>query len=155
MFTAEDVMVTTFHTLRPDVSVADAAKLFEKATVEEQRRVFGMIVLDESGCLAGMLSMYDILLFVRPKHVEVWGMMEDLDVGDLMDTVRERAKHVLVGDIMTTDVITATPDSHVMALLDIMIKKHIRRIPVERNGKIEGIVYLSDLFAYLMEKMTL
>ncbi len=155
MFTAEDVMVTTFHTLRPDVSVAEAAKLFEKATVEEGRRVFGMIVLDESGGLAGMLSMYDILLFVRPKHVEVWGMMEDLDVGDLMDTVRERAKHVLVGDIMTTDVITATPDTHVMALLDIMIKKHIRRIPVERNDKIEGIVYLSDLFAYLMEKMTL
>jgi CBS domain-containing protein len=154
MFTARNVMATTVRTLRPDLTVMEAIKLFQKASQEEQRRIFGMIVTDEAGRLIGMLSMYDILLFVRPKHIHIWGIMTDIDVSGLMEVVSERAKAVRVGDLMTTDVITVTPDTHVMVILDIMIKKHIRRIPVVSGDKIEGMVYLSDLFYFLVDKLS-
>ena len=36
---------------------------------------------------------------------------------------------------------------------DIMIKKHIRRLPVLEDQKIFGIVYLSDLFYHLSGKV--
>ncbi|MBM4326110.1 MAG: CBS domain-containing protein [Deltaproteobacteria bacterium] len=154
MFTARNVMATTFCTLRADMTIMEAIKLFQRASREEQRRIFGMIVTDEAGRLLGMLSMYDILLFVRPKHVQVWGTMTDIDVPGLMEVVSERAKSVRVEELMTTHVVTVTPDTHVMVILDIMIKKHIRRIPVVSDERIEGMVYLSDLFYFLVDRLS-
>ena len=154
MFTAKDVMERRFHTLSPDMTIADAIKHFKRASEEEQRRIFGMIVNDTAGRLIGMLSMYDVLLFVRPKHTQVWGIMTDIEVNGLFEVIAERAQSVHVEDLMTTDVITIAPDTHVLHILDIMIKKHIRRLPVESNGVIEGMVYLSDLFYFLVEKLT-
>lgn len=153
MYTASDVMEKTFYSLRPELTIADAIALFQRASEEQQRRVFGMVVVDEAGLLIGMLSMYDILLFVRPKHIQVWGTMTDIDLTGLLEVVAKRARSVRVDDIMTTDVVTVTPDTHCMAILDIMIRKHIRRIPVVHEGSIEGVVYISNLFYFIMEKM--
>ena len=151
--TAKDVMTSRFHTLAPEMPISEAVKRFKLATEAEGRKVFGMLVTDGGGRMLGMLSMYDILLFIQPKHVHIWGPMDDVDIAGLVDDACERAGTILVGDIMTTDVISITPDTHVMAALDIMIKKHIRRIPVVRDNKIEGIVYISDLFYHLVDKM--
>ena len=153
MAVARDVMIEGFHTLRPNVTISEAVKLFRTATEEEHRRVFGMLVTDEAGHLIGMVSMYDILLLLRPKHAHIWGMMEDIDKAGLVEEVCDRAKSVLVEDIMSTDIISITPDTHIMAALDIMIKKHVRRIPVIDGDKVAGMVYLSDLFNYFSEKM--
>jgi CBS domain-containing protein len=151
MFTARDVMQRSFHTLGPQMSVAEAMDHFKRATEEEQRRIFGMVVKDDSGHLVGMLSMYDILLFVRPKHTQVWGTMTDIEVSGLLEVISERAQSVRVEDLMTTDVITIQPNTHVLHILDIMIKKHVRRLPVINDGTIEGMVYLSDLFYFVVE----
>lgn len=153
MSTAKEVMTQTFHTLGPRHSIAEAIKLFRIASEREKRRVFGMMVTDHSHHLIGMLSMYDVLLFVRPKHANLWGMMEDIDSSGLMEAVCERARSIRVEDIMTTDVITVTPDTHLMTVLDLMIKKHIRRLPVLSGDRIEGIVYISDLFNHLAAKI--
>ena len=56
-------------------------------------------------------------------------------------------------DIMTTEVVTTTPDTHVMVIADIMIKKHIRRLPVTDGQEVVGIVYVSDVFYHLFEKV--
>ena len=99
-------MTTRFHTLLASTPVVEAVKIFKRASEEEQKRVFGMMVTDDEGRLVGILSMYDILLFMRPKHIHIWGMMEDLDVTGLVDNACERIKPIQVGDIMTTEVIT-------------------------------------------------
>ena len=151
--TAKDVMATKFHTLKAGISIAEAVLQFKKAGQEEQQKVFGMMVTDEDERLIGMLSMYDILLLIRPKHIQVWGMMEDVDVNGLVDVACQKAKSILVGDIMTSEVVTITPDTHLLVILDIMIKKHIRRIPVVEDDKIKGIVYISNLFYHLLDRL--
>ena len=45
--TAQDVMTTRFHTLKPGISIAEAVMQFRKASQEEQQKVFGMMVTDE------------------------------------------------------------------------------------------------------------
>ena len=152
--TARDVMTTRVHTLRADLTVADAVQFFYKASEEEGRKVFGMMVTDDSDRLIGMLSMYDILLFIRPKHIHVWGTMDDIDISGLVDNACEQTRSILVGDIMSTDLISVTPDTHLMMMLDLMIKKHVRRIPVLENDQILGMVYISDLFYNLLDKLT-
>ena len=110
------------------------------------------MVTDRSDHLVGMLSMYDILLFIQPKHIQIWGEMEDLDPSVLYDERLEQVKSILVGDIMTAEVVTITPDTHLLVIADMMIKKHIRRLPVVDGREIVGIVYVSDVFHHLLDK---
>lgn len=152
--TARSVMTTQFHTVRPSVPITEAVNMLKTASEEEQRKIFGMMVTEADGRLVGMISMYDILLFIRPKHIRIWGMMDDIDIAGLIGNACEKARSVLVGDIMSTEVVSVTPDTHLLTILDIMIKKHIRRIPVLEDEKILGIIYISDLFYYLLNRLT-
>jgi len=152
---ARDIMQTKFHTLSPNDTIAEAVTRFQTAIETENKKVFGLMVTDEDDHLVGMLSMYDILLFIQPKHVHIWGEMEDIDPSQLYDERLEKVKSILVGDIMTTEVVTITPDSHLMVIADIMIKKHIRRLPVVDDQEVVGIVYVSDVFHHLLEKFIL
>lgn len=147
-------MATRFHTLGPGQSIAEAVKLFRSASLAEQKKIFGMMVVDEQDRLVGMLSMYDILLFVRPKHAALWGEMEDLGPDGFFTELLDRVKPIRVADIMTPDVVTIPPDMHAIVIADLMIRRHIRRLPVVDGKEIVGIVYISDLFYHLLEKFT-
>lgn len=147
--TARDIMKDAFHSLRPDTPIAEALRLFGTASSREGRRVFGMMVIDESGRLVGILSMYDLLTLLQPKHIHVWGEMSDIDLSGLIETMIRRTRELVVGDIMSTEVITVSGDTHLFGVLELMNRHHIRRLPVVDDGRVAGIVYLSDLFYHL------
>ncbi len=151
--TATSIMITEFPTLLPETPITEAIYIFRESTRQHGRRLFGIMVTDKDRHLVGMLSMYDILLYMRPKHIQVWGTMEDLDVAGLIEAAGRRIKSILVGDIMTPDVITIGPNVDLLVILDIMIKKHVRRLPVIKDQRIIGIVYISDLFNHLLERI--
>jgi CBS domain-containing protein len=151
--TAKDVMSTQFVTLQPDTPISEAVQVFKYASEKEKRRIFGMMVTDADEHLVGMLSMYDILLFMRPKHIHIWGMMDDIDVLGVIDNACDKISSILVGDIMSTEMITVNAQTHLMMVLDLMIKKHVRRIPVLDNDRIAGIIYISDLFYHLLDRL--
>jgi CBS domain-containing protein len=54
-------------------------------------------------------------------------------------------KFIRVGDLMTTDVVTITPQTHLLTILDIMLKRHIRRLPVVSDQEVVGIVSKTDM----------
>jgi CBS domain-containing protein len=153
--TARDVMDTHFYALQPRTPVVEAARALRKAREELNHPVFGMIVVDDDKKLIGMVSMYDILLLTRPKHIHIWGEMVDIDATGIIRETCSRARAILVGDIMTTNVVTVTPDTHLLLIVDIMLKRHIRRIPVLEDGEVVGIVYLSKVFEYFVDQLIL
>lgn len=149
---AQEIMDAQFHTLAPENTIAEAVRAFHEATLAEDKKIFGLMVTDAQDRLVGMLSIYDILLFMQPKHVHIWGEMEDMDFEKLFEDLLKRVKDVLVSDIMTTEVVTISPTTHLMIISDIMIKKHIRRLPVIENDQVLGIVYVSDVFHHLLHR---
>lgn len=153
MITARHIMNTDFPSLFPQTSISDAAKQFKETSASKGRRVFGMMVIDGAGNLVGILSMYDILLFFQPKHVHIWSEMNDIDVSGLVENICQKSREIQVGDIMSTDITTIDADTHIFSILEIMNRQHIRRIPVVEDGKVVGIVYISDLFFHLVDKM--
>jgi CBS domain-containing protein len=153
-YTARDVMEPRFLTLHPHMTIQEAVAVFYQATEATGQRVFGLMVTDDQGKLVGMLSMYDIFLLLRPKHIHIWGEMKDLDLSGIIDAACRQAGRMLVGDIMTTDLITISPDTHLLHVLDIMIKQHVRRIPVMEEGEVIGMVYISRVFYHLLSKLT-
>ncbi|MGA7277771.1 MAG: CBS domain-containing protein [Desulfocapsaceae bacterium] len=118
---ARDIMDTRFHSISPEIPISEAVRIFNQASHEEGRRIFGMMVLDENSELVGMLSMFDILLLMRPKHVHIWGKMEDIDLAGIIDQSYEKAESIRVGDIMTREIVTIGPDTHKFMIFDIMI----------------------------------
>ena len=151
--TAADIMTSQFTTLLPETPVFEAVRIFREAFEQKGRRLFGMLVIDKDHRLAGMLSMYDILLYLRPKHIHVWGAMEDLEIAEVIDATGKRIKLIQVGDIMTPDVVTIGPNANLMMVLNVMISKHVRRLPVVEDQRIIGIVYISDLFNHFLERI--
>lgn len=151
--TARDVMTTDFYTVRPETPISEAVKGFKEAALTRDRRAFGMMVFNENDELVGMLSMYDILVLMRPKHIHIWGEMDDIDISGFIHEILHRAKTIRVGDLMTTELITVTPDTNLLLIVDLMTRKHIRRIPVVEGGRVIGLVRISDLFFHLMEEV--
>ena len=152
--TARDIMDTNFSTLSPRMTIAEAMRVFQTAGEEHRQIVFGMVVTEGPGQLLGMLSMYDIFLLIRPKHIHIWGEIKDVDVSGILDEACLRARDILVGDIMTTDLTTITPDTHLLRIIDIMLKKHVRRLPVLEEGKMVGMVYMSRVFQLLQGRFS-
>ncbi len=150
---ARDIMDTRFFSLSPDMTVPEAVRFFEKASRDLGRRVFGMMVIDRASRLVGMVSMYDILVLMRPKHIHIWGEMNDIDVTGFIHENLQRVKLIRVGDLMSTDIVTIAPDTHLLIIVDIMLRKHVRRLPVLDRGKVVGIVHISNVFFYLMEQL--
>lgn len=136
----------------PHYTIAEAVQHFQQAIEDERKKIFGLMVTDENDRLVGMLSMYDILLFIQPKHAHIWGEMDDIDPTQLYDERLDKVKSILVGDIMTPEVVTVPPDAHLLVIADIMIKKHIRRLPVVDGREVVGIVFVSDVFHHLLKK---
>lgn len=151
--TARDVMETQYMTLEPSMPIGEALQVFRKAREAAGQTVFGLLVTDDQGNLVGMLSMYDILLLLRPKHIHIWGEMGDFDSEGILDSACERMKSFQVGDIMSSDLITITPDTHLLHIIDIMINKHVRRLPVLEGRRLLGIVYISRVFHHLLERL--
>lgn len=146
---AKDVLIKAFHYLDPRQSIVEAIHQFKMAEKTDNRKIFGMMVIDD-GRLVGMLSMYDILIYIQPKHIGILGEMEDISPELIYENLLSRVKKVRVEDLMSTILVSVKPDTHLLVVMDIMIKKHVRRLPVVKENKVIGIVYRSDLFNYLM-----
>lgn len=52
-------------------------------------------------------------------------------------------------DVMTTAVITVTPDTDIDDIRDLLVSRQIRRVPVVENGRMVGIVSRGDVVALL------
>ena len=149
---ARDIMDTDFHVLHPEDDIAGAVKKFNAASSKEGKKIFGMMVVDDKDHLVGMLSMYDILIYIQPKNMQVWGQMEDLDQDQVYEEQLKRTRGIQVGDLMTPDVVTISPHTHILSISDLMIKKHIRRLPVVEQDRIVGIVYVSTVFYHMLNR---
>jgi len=66
---------------------------------------------------------------------------------DILRTVAagKDAASVLVGDVMTTDIITTSPDTSVRDAARTMAQHWIRHLPVVENGQLVGIISQRDI----------
>ena len=93
------------------------------------------------------------------------GAMPVLREGDVVGIVSERDMiYCLASDgaamldwpverVMTTPVVTVTPDVPALAALSMMSKRRIRHLPVVEDNKPVGIVSIGDLVAYRIARI--
>ncbi|MFX1767911.1 CBS domain-containing protein [Paraburkholderia sp. A1RI-2L] len=138
---AINVMATAVVLARPDLTVRDAAKMLV------DYHISGMPVVDTEGKLVGMITEGDLLhrteigteLKRRTRWLEFVASTREL----ASEYVKEHSR--LVGDVMTTNVVTATEDTPLAEIAELMERHGIKRVPVLKDGNVTGMVSRADL----------
>jgi len=73
------------------------------------------------------------------------GVVTDRDIALRCAAAGRDARIVAVEEIMTTRVVTARPDMELAAAAALMAREQVRRLPVVRDGRVVGVLSLSDL----------
>lgn len=63
------------------------------------------------------------------------------------DLIKNFSKHERISQIMSTKVITIGPDENIDRAMELMREKKIKRLPVVDDGKLAGIITLTDIMA--------
>lgn len=137
---AKDVMTRTIVSVEPDATVLQAAQLML------QHHISGLPVVDASGKLVGILSEGD---FLRRRETATerrrsrW--LEFLMGPGKIASEYTRSHGSKVSDVMTENVMTVDEDAKIEAIVELMEKRRIKRVPVVKDGKLTGIVTRSNL----------
>jgi len=73
------------------------------------------------------------------------GVVTDRDIALRCAAAGRDARIVAVEEIMTTRVVTARPDMELAAAAALMAPGQVRRLPVVRDGRVVGVLSLSEL----------
>ncbi len=150
---AKDIMTKNFDTIHMDAPVENAIQMILHAKVRPTgHKTVSLMVIDDLHGLVGTISMYYILYHLRPSYLNYGIDGSELNWRGEVDGFVHSVKEKKVAQIMNTTVLSVSPEEPVMSILDRMIKNRIRRISVVENGKLVGVVYMSDIFYHLFSK---
>ena len=113
-------------------SVSPENTLKQMADEMLAKKIGSLLVTNKEDTLVGIISERDFLTIVG-EHTKDW---ED----------------ITVSDVMTKEVITATPEDTLEQVMSLMTEHHIRHIPVMGNDKIVGVLALGDIINALLDK---
>jgi CBS domain-containing protein len=115
-------------TIEADQTVRDAVrKLVEK-------NIGSLLVLSQKGDIAGIITERDVLKQCDKR----------------LDSIEE----LKVKDVMSKDLIVASPDDDLDYVENIMTQNRIRHLPIIRGKKLEGIISIGDLINVLRGECT-
>ena len=152
--------ITASDLMNPEVlTVPEALPVRELANFLLDNEISGAPVVDERGRTVGVVSLVDLVEAASEEGRGVAGPspssfltqgdegelsaedLEDLDDSDLR-----------VADIMTTEIHSVGEDATVSQVAMAMLKGHLHRLLVLRDGLVVGIISTSDLLGLLIDE---
>lgn len=111
---------------RSVITATPVTRVEEVAAKLVRHRITGLPVLDEHGSVVGMVSDFDLI----------------------------GKRGLVVEEIMSTEVISVSPDTDLDEIGRILTSRHIRRLPVVQAGKLVGVVSRGDLVRRIVQHWT-
>ncbi|AZO26026.1 CBS domain-containing protein [Mesorhizobium sp. M1E.F.Ca.ET.045.02.1.1] len=141
---AQAIMTTPVISIDASASIAKAADLM-------LTRKISCLPVTRDGAMAGIISEGDFLRRqelgtqrVRPRWLEFLA-----GPGKVADEY-VHANGRRVGEVMTTEVVSAPPGTSLAEIVELMARHDIKTVPIVEAGKIVGIVTRSDLLRALL-----
>jgi CBS domain-containing protein len=137
---AADVMVSPVITVGPDTTVQEVADILLR------NRISAVPVLSQQGKILGIVSEGDLLRRVESgtQRHRSW-RLELLTTKFTLQDEYVKSHSRKVTDIMTSDVLTVSPDTPLGDIASVLEKNGIKRVPVVTDGKLVGIVSRANL----------
>jgi CBS domain-containing protein len=108
----------------------------------------------EISSVAPDATVYDAIALMASKNVaavlvisegNLIGIVSARDYGRKVILEGKSSRDVRVREIMTTSLVTVTPETTVLDAMALMTRHHIRHLPVLKEGKLDGVVSMGDL----------
>ena len=122
-----EVMTSPVITVDPDITVTEALHIMREHGISSV-----IVDLMEEEGICGIMTQRDVINKV---------VAQDRNPDELR-----------VRDIMTAPLITVSPDTELREASRIMVEHNIRRLPVEADGQIVGIISDTDIFAAVEQR---
>jgi CBS-domain-containing membrane protein len=137
---ARDVMVAPVITASPSASVKSVAETFVR------HQISAVPVADDKGNLVGIISEGDLLHRAEAgtESQRPWWLRAFIGPDALANEyVKAHARKV--SDVMTRQVVTASPETPLHEVAALLEKHSIKRVPIMENGQLVGIVSRANL----------
>jgi len=147
---ARDVMVSPVISVKPSCTVKEVAKTLL------ERRISAVPVVDDTGKLVGIVSEGDLMhrAEIGTQRRHSW-WLRVLTGDDALAAEYTKAHARTVADVMTRDVITASPDTPLHEIAALLERHSIKRVPIVRDGALLGIVSRANLLQALASRKPL
>lgn len=122
---AKEIMIKDIVTMKPEMTVFQAIEILVK------NKISGAPVLDDNGKIIGVISEKDLLVSF-----------------DFIG--KEKIKEIQIKDFMTKDVVVFNEEADVKEILQVLVRNNIKRVPIENNGQLVGIVARRDILENAM-----
>ncbi len=143
MTSASEIMTTNIVAAQPEMLVRDVAKLLL------DHGISAVPVIDDAGKLLGVVSEGDLIRRSgeRSEKRRAWWLEMLADGFELAPRFVDymRAHEPRAADVMTRDIITASPETPSETIARLIERHRIKRVLVVRDGKLIGIVSRADL----------
>ena len=141
---AADVMVSNVITVSPNANVADVARVLLTS------RISAVPVVDDEGKLVGIVSEGDLMRRVETdtERRHSW-FVEQFSSKRALAADYVKSHSPRIGDIMTREVITASPDTPLSEIASLLENNGIKRVPIIGSGKVVGIVSRANFLQVL------
>jgi CBS domain-containing protein len=144
---AKDIMVTEFDTIESNARVEKAIQMILNGrTRETGDKTSSLMVHDHVHMFVGIITMADVLYHLRPDFLNYGISGDEVDWTGQFDMALKQIKGKTVNELMSTNIVGASADEHLMVILDRMVKNKYQRLPVLENGRLIGVVYISDIY---------
>ena len=121
----------------------------ELKTVLEQKNIESIVDIQASQpVLAAIQKMCDHqvgALLVVSEASEPLGIISERDIMRFCSSRAGEISTILIDEVMTKDLIIATPQTTVDEAMSIMTEKKFRHLPIVAEGNIEGLLSIGDL----------
>jgi CBS domain-containing protein len=146
---AADVMVRHVVTVHPETDIADVVKLLA------ERDLSALPVVDAQQRLVGIISEADLLhrVEIGTETHRAW-LLESLTGATALAEEFAKSHGKKVGEIMTTDVVSAREDTPLAEIATLFERKRIKRVPIVRDGRVVGVVSQGNLIQALASAAT-
>jgi CBS domain-containing protein len=121
------VKATNILTMRPDETAEDCAKQMSR------KNIAAMIIVDNAGLIIGIVTERDLCQKVLARGSD--------------------GAKVKLGDIMTENPDTLSPDDSARDALELMQTRKYRHLPVVKDGKCQAVVSVRDLYSAVKEAL--
>lgn len=142
----KEVMTTDVVTVGPETPVRELARLMLEKNI-------GGIPVVEDNRLVGIVTEEDLI--VKNVKIKFPTYIQLLDAVIYLESIKKyeeelrKALGATAGEVMTSPVITISPDEDIEAAATLMFEKGISRLPVVEDDRLVGIVTKRDIIKTL------
>lgn len=125
--------------------------IVQVANILSEKNISGLPVVDKENKVLGIITQADILSLIGVSREQTF---KDLLRYMLGEPLHGRRQGDYVGDVMTAQALTISPDANIAEAVRIMTEKRIRRLTVtDEWNTLIGIITRADILKAVIKKL--